>query len=123
MKIDIKTFGIAGDPELRRFVERRVESAFGVLGDRIDSLLINLTAVDEARDRKDKSCSVRIDLRERHRIIAEVLDSDLRVAIHRAVDRAAWTAARRLQRRERAARRMTIVERHLAGARQAEQAA
>ena len=115
MKIDIQTIGNPTSPDLRRFVERCAEAAFGVHRQRIESLWIRLTDVDEARGGKNKSCLVEVGLPGRYRIIAEVMDADLEVSIHRALDRAAWTAARRLQRQRRESGWSTIVERHYIG--------
>ena len=115
MKIDIRFVGIAADPQVRRFVERVAESAFGKLRERFATLRVCLSGVAEARDGKDRSCLVQIDLAGRQRVVAEVLDSDIRVATHRAFDRAGWQAARRLQRQRREDGRLAIAERHSAG--------
>lgn len=123
MKIEIRSVGIAMDPELRHFIERVAEAALGSLCERLESLRVCLSAVAEARDGKDKSCFVQIDLAGRQRVIVEVMDSDTRVAVHRAIDRAGWNAARRLQRRLRGESRLIIVERHSAGYASSNQAA
>ena len=123
MKIDIEALGIDADPDMRRCVERCAKSAFGVHRNRIEALRIRLVEVDQACDGRVHSCLVQVSLPGRHKLIAEVMDSDLRVATHRAVDRAGWTAARWLQRRERQAGQLTIVGHHLAGYPDSEQAA
>lgn len=115
MDIDIRFVGMADDPQARRFVERVAESALGKLHENFAALRVCLSAVAEAREGKDRSCLVRIDLGGRQRVVAEVLDSDIRIAIHRALDRAGWKAARRLQRERRDRGRLTIVEKHSAG--------
>lgn len=123
MKIEIQYEGMSASTELREFVRRRVHYALSSRNGQIDSVRVRLAEVGEARDGKNRSCRVQVCLWNQYKVSAEVMDSDLRVAIHRAVDRAGWTAARRLQREQLKSSSGLVIEQHLSGGREPDQAA
>ncbi len=123
MKIEIRCNGLNANEELLAFVKRRVHYALSSRRDQIDSVRVRLADVGEARDGKNRSCRVQVALATGHRIAAEVMDSDLYIAIHRAVDRAGWTAARRLQREQLRASSTLMIEHHLSAEREPDRAA
>ena len=103
MKLDIKTNSITIDPELHQFIARIAVAAFDSHGERVERLQIQLDEVAEPRGGKDRSCLAEVIMPGGQKVITQIMDSDLRVAIHRAIDRAGWTTARWLQRRQREA--------------------
>ncbi len=103
MKIDIKTIGIAMDPALHQFIAGVAMPAFATHDKRIERLQVQLSEVTEPREGKNRSCLVKVIMPGGQKVITQIMDSDLRVAIHRAIDRAGWTTARWLQRRQREA--------------------
>ncbi len=123
MKIEIQCDGITATRELREFVRRRVHYALSSRRDQVESVRVRLTEVGEVRDGKNTSCRVQVCLSNQHKVSAEVMDADLRIAIHRAVDRAGWTAARRLQRERLKTSSTLIIEHHLSGGHEPDRAA
>ena len=98
MKTDVSYVALPATDSLSNFARRRVEAAFSVHEEKIDSVHICLSAVTEARSGNDKSCRVQVNLEDGRKVALEILESDSRVAIHRAVDRASWVTGRQLQR-------------------------
>ena len=113
MKIEVILDGMADSKALQEHIKRRIEFGFGIHRNRIETVLVQLTRVSEPRDRKDKSCRVQAFLSSGDKVLVQIMDSDLHVAIHRAVDRASWTVARRLQRERRKANYMPFVRGNL----------
>ena len=115
MRIEIQRGGISVNQDLRDFVRRRVNDALGSCKDQIDSVRVRLAEVGEARDGKRESCRVQVCLSNQYKVSAEVMATDLRIAVQRAVDRAGWSAVRRLQRERFGAGGSPMVEHHLSG--------
>ena len=103
MKIEIQAEGLIPDPALQAFVKRRLGYALATFGDQIESVQVRLVDVDEALRGRDKSCRVQVAFGRRFKAMVEAMDTDLKVAVHRAVDRAGWTVSRKLQRERRQA--------------------
>lgn len=97
MKIDIRADDAPAGAELEHFVRSRVNFALGNRRDRVTSVTVHLFAL-EAGDNAEKYCLVRISLTRQPDLEVEVFDSNIYVAIHRAVDRAGWEVSRRLAR-------------------------
>jgi len=115
MKIEIQFDGMSASKGLQEYIERRIAFVLGMHRDRIKALRVHLTRVNQSRDGKDKSCQVQALLASEQKVLVEIMDSDLHVAIHRAVDRAGWTVARRLQRERLQANRKFTVQRNSQG--------
>ncbi len=113
MNIDIQTSGMKASPGLRRFIRRRVDFAFSTRSDQIGRILVRLADVNGPRGGDDKSCLVQVRMPGQPDVIIENIESNLYVAIHRAIDRAGWTAARKLERQRRKVRARLIVEQNL----------
>lgn len=123
MNIDIQTSGISASAGLRRFVRRRVDFAFSTRSDQIVRILVRLADVNGPRGGDDKSCLVQVRIPGQPDVIVENVESNLYVAIHRAIDRAGWTTARKLERQRRRARARLIIEQHTADRREPDRAA
>ena len=123
MNIDIQTSGMNASPGLRRFVRRRVDFAFSTRSDQIGRILVRLADVNGPRGGDDKSCLVQVRMPGQPDVVVENVESNLYVAVHRAIDRAGWTAARKLERQRRKARARLIIEQHGADRREPNRAA
>lgn len=103
MRIDIQAQGRHADAELEHFVGSRVNFALGRLRERVAAVEISLSGVSEADDEARKLCRVRVSLPGTPELEVENVDSNVYIAIHRAVDRAGWEVSRRLERERRRA--------------------
>ena len=101
MKIEIQSRAIDLDDETRRFVRRRVDFAMGICARHIDRVLVHVSDMSIPDDAGDRSCLVRVSLHGLPGVLVESQDSNLQVAVHRAVDRAGWTVARAIMRQRR----------------------
>ena len=107
MNIELQVDLIAQEKELRHFVQGRVDYALGRHRHQIACVRVRVGAVYEPQDLKDKGCQVQVSLPGHSDIVVENQDSNIYIAVHRAVDRAGWTVARCLERsRRRAANRV-----------------
>ena len=97
MKIDVRADNGPAGAELEHFVRSRVNFALGNRRDRVAAVAVYLFAL-EAGENADKYCLVRVSLTRQPDLEVEVFDSNIYVAIHRAVDRAGWEVSRRLTR-------------------------
>ena len=123
MKIELKAEGFIAGKDLSQFAKCCAAFELGTFMSHIEQVRIRLANVNEARDGKNKICQVKIALSGRDKIIAEVLGSDLHVAIHQALERAGETVARTLQREHSEASNLVITQQHLADHREPERAA
>ena len=97
MKIDIRSENGPAGADLEHFVRSRVNFALGNRKDRVTLVCVYLFALS-AGDNAEKYCLVRVSMTRQPDLEVEVFDSNLYVAIHRAVDRAGWEVSRRLTR-------------------------
>jgi hypothetical protein len=123
MNIELKAEGFIAGKELSQFAKCCAAFELGTFMSHIRYVRIRLASVNEARDGKNKTCQVKIALSGRDKIIAEVLGSDLHVAIHQALERAGGAVARTLQRELSEASNLLITEQHLADHRVPDRAA
>ena len=123
MNLDIQTSGMKASPGLRRFVRRRVDFAFSTRSDQVGRILIRLADVNGPRGGDDKSCLVQVRIPGQPDVIVETVESNLYVAIHRAIDRAGWTTARKIERHRRKVRARLVIENHIADRRESGRAA
>ena len=123
MKIELKADGFIAGTELSQFAECCAAFELGTFMSQVESVLIRLASVDGARDGKNKSCQVKVVLKGRDKVVTEVLDSDLHVAIHQALERAGWTVSRTLQREHSESSNLVFIEQHLSDHREPDRAA
>lgn len=98
MRTEIQSSDLALTPGLRRYIKRRLGYALGRHGDQLQQVSLWLSDVNGPRGGQGKRCLMRIRLAGEPDVVVENIETDLRVAIHRSVDRAGWTVARCLQR-------------------------
>lgn len=123
MKIELQADGFLPGKDLNQFAKCCAAFEMGTFRSHIETVQIRLASVNEARDGKNKTCQVTIELSGRDKVTAEVLGSDLHIAIHQALERAGWTVARTLQREHSDASNLVITEQHLADHREPDRAA
>ena len=96
MQIDIQARGFKLTEATRTYCDRRLRFALGSMVGDVHSVTIRLADQNGPRGGIDTRCSIRVTLRDGPLVIILQEDTDLYVAIDRAVDRASRTAARRL---------------------------
>ena len=98
MRIDIQANGFELTDALRQHTERRLQFAFSWAGNDVRKIVVRLSDINGPRGGKDKRCAIHIPMSRALDILIEDTESDLYVAIDRAVDRAERTLARKLER-------------------------
>ena len=98
MRIDIHTSGFELTDALREHTERRLKFALSWASYDVRKVVVRLSDINGPRGGKDKRCNILIPLTRTADIVIEDTESDLYVAIDRAVDRAERSLARRLER-------------------------
>lgn len=98
MRIDV----LLKDPSLSRDVKdhaiRRLQFALGRFGERIQKVRVRLSDVNGTRGGIDKACRIDVQGERSLSVLVDDVDSDIRVAIDRAADRAGRSIARALER-------------------------
>ena len=84
---------------LRRHTERRLRTVLACYDDYIQRVVMRLSGYSGARGEAYKCCHVQVLLAGLPDVVVEDVESDLYVAISRAVHRAGRTIKRRLERR------------------------
>lgn len=103
MKVEIQSLNFSLIPAQSRYVERRLDLALGACSDHIERVEVWLSEVHVAGSNVLKRCLIQVELKRKTIVVSESIDSDPRVAIHRAADQASWKIPRCLGRQEREA--------------------
>ena len=98
MRIDIQANGFELTDALRQHAERRLQFALSWAGNDVRRIVVRLSDINGPRGGKDKRCTIQIPIPRAQDVLIEDTESDLYVAIDRAVDRAERTLARKLER-------------------------
>lgn len=98
MRIDIHTSGFELTDGLREHTERRLQFALSWASYDVRKVIVRLSDINGPRGGNDKRCSIQIPLPRSADIVIEDTETDLYVAIDRAVERAERSVARRLER-------------------------
>jgi putative sigma-54 modulation protein len=98
MRIDIQANGFELTEALRQYAERHLHFALSWAGNDVRKIVVRLSDVNGPRGGKDKRCSIQIPMPRAQDVLIEDTESDMYVAIDRAVDRAERTLARKLER-------------------------
>ncbi|MDP2170720.1 MAG: HPF/RaiA family ribosome-associated protein [Rhodocyclaceae bacterium] len=98
MRIDIQAQGFELTDGLREHTERRLRFALSWADQYVSKLGVRLSDVNGPRAGIDKRCHIQIPLPGIPDVVIEDTESDLYVAIDRAVDRAERAVARRVGR-------------------------
>jgi putative sigma-54 modulation protein len=98
MRIDIQTSGFKLTGGLREHTERRLQFALSWAVHDVRKVVVRLSDINGPRGGNDKRCYIQIPISGRPDVVIEDTESDLYVAIDRAVERAERSVARRLER-------------------------
>lgn len=111
MQIDIRAKGFELSPALREHAERRLGFALSWAVYDVRKVAVRLYDINGPRGGEDKCCRIQIALPGTSDVVIEDTETDLYMAINRAVDRAERSLARRLERqREHRHVRQPVVE-------------
>ena len=98
MRLDIQARGFDLTEGLRGHTERRLQSALSWASHDVRTVSVRLFDINGPRDGNDKRCRIQIPISGGQDVVIEDTESDLYVAIDRAVDRTERALARRLER-------------------------
>ena len=98
MRIDIQANGFELTDALRQHTERRLQFALSWAGNDVRKIVVRLSDINGPRGGKDKRCAIHIPIPRAQDVLIEDTESDLYVAIDRAIDRVERTLARKLER-------------------------
>ena len=96
MQILIQARGFDLSPGLREHIERRLRFALDRTHYHVRRVSVGLSDLNGPRGGEDKCCRVQVAMAGAADVIVQDIESDLYVAIDRAVDRAGRTLARRV---------------------------
>jgi len=98
MQIVIQARGFDLSPGLREHVERRLRFALDWAHHHVRRVSVGLSDLNGPRGGEDKCCRVQVTMAGAADVVVQDIETDLYVAIDRAVDRAGRTLARRVAR-------------------------
>jgi putative sigma-54 modulation protein len=98
MRIDIHTSKFQLTEALREHIERRVQFAMSWAQDKLPRVNLRLDDINGPKGGIDKSCRIQIPITGGKSVVIEEVQSDLYIAIDRAVERAGRAISRRLER-------------------------
>lgn len=116
MKIDIQARDFKLTESLMTYVKDRIHYLLGSRLDQIQKITVRMNDINGPRGGVDKRCQVRVTLPRLKEVVIEDVQSDMYVAIFRAMDRASRTVNRRLSRFQLKKKRLYVPdrpERHL----------
>jgi len=99
VQIIIKAREFSLTDTLRDHVERRLRFSLTVGDKHIQRVVVRLSDINGPRGGLDKCCNLQVVLTGLNDVVVEDIETDLYVAIDRAVNRAGKTVRRRLTRR------------------------
>lgn len=100
MIIDIQARHFSLTEALRTHTERRLHFAFNDSDDHIQRITIRLSDINGPRGGPDKRCQLHAVLAGLPDVIVDDIESDLYIAIDRAIDRSKRTVMRKLKRHQ-----------------------
>ena len=99
MKPNIQARGFILTESIRKYMELRLAYAVSFANDSIQRVTVHLSDINGPRGGDDKRCQLVFTLKGLPSVVIEDTESNLYVAIDRAVDRAGRTLARQLERK------------------------
>lgn len=99
MKVEIRAHHLELTEGLQAYAEERVCFGLDWARHHVRKIMLRISDINGPRGGIDKRCQLRIPLPGMRDVVIEDTDADSRVAIGRAVDRAARTLERRFSRR------------------------
>ncbi len=98
MRLDIQSRGFELTDGLRQHTEQRLRAALGWAHSDVHKVVVRMSDINGPRGGRGNLCHVQVALRSAPNVVIEDTESDLYVAIDRAVDRAGRSVARRMDR-------------------------
>ena len=98
MRLDIQSRGFELTDGLRQHTEQRLRAALGWAHSVVHKVVVRMSDINGPRGGRGNLCHVQVALRSAPNVVIEDTESDLYVAIDRAVDRAGRSVARRMDR-------------------------
>lgn len=98
MRIDIHGRHLKVPPALSTHADRRLLFALGRFGQRVARVVVHMTDLNGPRGGVDKQCRIVAEVPSAGKVVVEVVDADLYIAIDRAADRLGRAIARKLER-------------------------
>lgn len=108
MRIEIHAGKFSPTDKLREHIERRVQFALSWAHQNLHQVTLRLDDINGPKGGADKSCRIQIPIAGGKPVVIEEIQSDLYIAIDRAIERAGRALSRKLARkREHSHRRYT----------------
>lgn len=98
MRIDIHSSKFTLTESLRGHIERRIQFALNWAYHKLPRIHLRLDDVNGPRNGVDKVCRIQIPVAGGKPVVIEEVQADMYVAIDRAIERAAQTMSRRIER-------------------------
>ena len=98
MLIELRKRNVRIESETRAWIERRVHFALGRLAARIRCVMVSVSDINGDRGGTDKQCRVRISLIPKGEVVVEDVGLSVEAVVANAVERAARSGARWLER-------------------------
>lgn len=98
MRLDIQARGFDLTDGLRQHTEQRLRAALGWARSDVHKVTVRMSDINGPRGGQGNLCHVQVALRSAPNVVIEDTESDLYLAIDRAVDRAGRSVARRMER-------------------------
>ena len=100
MQIDIQARHFTLTEPLREHAKKRIHFAMSCCGEHIKRIVMRLSDINGPRGGKDKLCHLQVVLNGLPDVIVKDIQTNLYVAIDRAVDRAGRTVIRKIERQQ-----------------------
>jgi len=101
MQINVQARGFALTDAIEAHLQRQLRFAFDHLGNRIRRVFVRLSDTNGQRGGIDKRCQLQVKLADSSEVVIADVQTDLYLAVSRAVERAAGAVTRRLGRMRR----------------------
>ncbi|CAA6817081.1 MAG: 30S ribosomal protein S30 [uncultured Thiotrichaceae bacterium] len=98
MQINIKALGFTLTKALKEHTRNRIYAHMSRYGERIQRVNVRLDDINGPRKGEDKRCQIQVTLAGLPSVNIESIESDMYIAITRAVDRSGRTVARKIDR-------------------------
>lgn len=109
MRIEIHAGKFSLTDKLRKHIERRIQFALSWAHQNLNQVTLRFNDINGPKGGADKSCRIKIPIAVGKHVVIEEVQSDLYIAIDRAIERAARTLRRQLARkREHSHRRYRL---------------
>lgn len=101
MQINVQARGFVLTGAIEAHLQRQLRFAFDHLRGRVRRVLVRLSDINGQRGGVDKRCQLQVQLASSRDVVIEDVQSDLYIAVTRAVERAAGAVTRRMGRLRR----------------------